>query len=126
MQTGGLRVMCLCRLLHFNEHDMSRIENEKTTVSQMIHLYCRSHHGSRKLCEQCGELLVYALSRLDHCRFGDSKPTCKNCPIHCYKPSMREHMRRVMRYAGPRMLWHHPLAAIRHLSDGLFGTCRRG
>lgn len=25
--------------------------------------------------EQCGELLVYALSRLDHCRFGDSKPT---------------------------------------------------
>ena len=125
MQTDGLRVMCLCRLPHFNEYDMSCIENEKTTVSQMVRLYCRSHHDSRELCEQCRELLGYALSRLDLCRFGDSKPTCKNCPIHCYKPSMRGQMRRVMRYAGPRMLWHHPLTALRHLSDDLFGACRR-
>jgi hypothetical protein len=27
-------------------------------------------------------------------------------------------MRTVMRYAGPRMLWRHPLLAVAHLIDG--------
>ena len=27
-------------------------------------------------------------------------------------------MKQVMRYAGPRMLWRHPILAIRHLLDG--------
>jgi hypothetical protein len=27
-------------------------------------------------------------------------------------------MREVMRYAGPRMLWRHPLLAVAHLIDG--------
>lgn len=27
----------------------------------------------------------------------------------------KEKMREVMRYAGPRMMWHHPIAAIKHL-----------
>lgn len=37
------------------------------------------------------------------------------CPVHCYKRDMRERMRQVMRYAGPRMLWVHPVAALRHV-----------
>ncbi len=28
---------------------------------------------------------------------------------------MRQKMRQVMRYAGPRMLFYHPLIALRHL-----------
>ena len=28
---------------------------------------------------------------------------------------MRQRMQEVMRYAGPRMLWHHPVTAIGHL-----------
>jgi hypothetical protein len=59
--------------------------------------------------------LEYSHFRLDHCKFGENKTTCKVCPVHCYKPEMREQMRRVMIYAGPRMLWHHPLAVLRHL-----------
>jgi len=31
---------------------------------------------------------------------------------------LREHVRIVMRYAGPRMLWRHPILAVRHLIDG--------
>ena len=34
---------------------------------------------------------------------------------HCYKPEMRERIRQVMRYSGPRMITKHPVAAIRHL-----------
>lgn len=94
---------------------MKKIDREKVTVSQMIALYCHSKHKSNGLCEECQALEAYAHARLNHCKFGEDKTSCKKCPIHCYKPDMREAMREVMRYSGPRMLWHHPIAAIRHL-----------
>ena len=28
---------------------------------------------------------------------------------------MKKKMREAMRYAGPRMMWYHPIAAIKHL-----------
>jgi hypothetical protein len=31
---------------------------------------------------------------------------------------MREHVRVVMRTAGPRMIWRHPVLAVRHVLDG--------
>ena len=55
--------------------------------------------------------------RLEKCPFGSEKPTCATCPIHCYRPSMRERMRDVMRESGPWMLWHHPILTIRHMLD---------
>ena len=63
-------------------------------------------------------LLAYARVRLDKCRYGTEKPTCANCPTHCYKPAMRERVREVMRYSGPRMLRKHPVLAVAHLVDG--------
>ena len=71
------------------------------------------------LCPQCQVLLDYAHKRLEHCRFGEGKPSCTRCPVHCYKPAMREQIRQVMRYSGPRMLLHDPIMAIRHLWDFL-------
>ena len=61
------------------------------------------------------ELWQYASSRLDKCTFGEQKPVCVKCPIHCYKPDMREKVRAVMKYSGPRMLWYHPYLACMHL-----------
>lgn len=92
-----------------------RIEEEKAVVRLMIRMYCRRHEGNRTLCPKCRELTDYAGSRLDHCRYGSRKPTCKKCPVHCYKPEMRERIRTIMRWAGPRMIIYHPVAAIRHL-----------
>lgn len=92
-----------------------RIQEEKAVVEQMIRLYCRRREGHERLCPQCEELLLYAHSRLDRCRFGANKPTCQQCPVHCYRPQMKERIREVMRWAGPRMLLYHPLAALRHL-----------
>lgn len=94
---------------------MSRIEREKKTVELMIRLYCRKKDKSEYLCPGCQELLHYALERLERCPFGEHKTSCKHCTVHCYKPEMRELMRRVMRFSGPRMLFYHPLAALRHL-----------
>ncbi len=94
---------------------MSRIAHEKKTVEQMIRLYCRLKEGNRILCPDCQALLVYSHKRLDHCKFGERKSTCRKCPVHCYKPDMRTRMQEVMRFAGPRMMLYHPLEALRHL-----------
>jgi hypothetical protein len=96
-----------------------RIAREKRTVEAMIRIYCRAHHGRRgELCGDCCELLQYAFCRLDRCPFGAEKTACARCPVHCYKPAMRQRIKDVMRYAGPRMLFRHPILAARHWWDG--------
>jgi hypothetical protein len=84
----------------------------------MIALYCRAHHLGQPPCESCQALAAYADRRLDRCVFVPDKPTCASCPVHCYAVEPRERMREVMRWAGPRMLWRHPVLAVFHLIDG--------
>ena len=92
-----------------------RLEEEKRVVELMVRMYCRHKEHNKELCSQCSELLDYALQRLDRCKFGPDKPTCKQCPVHCYRKDMQERIRTVMRWSGPRMLLYHPVAAVRHL-----------
>ncbi len=94
---------------------MPRIEYEKRIVTLMIRLYCRKAEGNRELCDECRELMKYAHMRLDRCRYGDHKTSCSRCTTHCYKPAMREKIKRVMRFSSPRMMLYHPIASIRHL-----------
>ena len=98
--------------------ESGRIAREKRTIRAMIRIYCGAHHGpSGAVCRECTELLDYALGRLDRCPFGAGKTACVDCEVHCYKPAMRDRVRLVMRYAGPRMLWKHPLLAVLHVID---------
>jgi hypothetical protein len=81
-----------------------KIERERKTLEAMIRIFCRESHGTKgEICNDCAGLLAYAVKRLDKCPFGAKKPTCANCPVHCYRPDMREQIRAVMRHAGPRM-----------------------
>jgi len=93
------------------------IQLDRRTVSAMVHLYCERKHASARgaLCDACGALLAYADARLTVCPFGEDKTTCRECPVHCYRPAERAAMKVVMREAGPAMLWRHPLLAVRHL-----------
>ena len=85
----------------------------------MIAVSCRGRHGSKQdLCGDCQDLLDFATFRLQRCPHGEDKPTCAKCPVHCYKPDRRQQIRDVMRYAGPRMILHHPVMTIRHWLDG--------
>jgi hypothetical protein len=96
-----------------------RLARELATVRAMVQLYCaHQHRRGTGLCADCNELMHYATRRLDRCVFGDDKPTCANCKVHCYNAEMRERVRVVMRYAGPRMLWRRPFLAIAHVIDG--------
>lgn len=122
-------------------------EREQEIVSQMIALYCKGNHSTRHsaplrerggemqqlregvaprgrssgerwdLCPECAELEAYARARSERCPFMEEKTFCSNCTVHCYRPEMRERIRTVMRYAGPRMLFHHPVMAIRHMIE---------
>lgn len=94
---------------------MVNIDQERATLRAMIRIYCKGQHGGKPLCDECAQLWEYAEERLAKCPFGTDKPTCQTCPVHCYKSDMRQRVREVMRYAGPRMIWRHPLMAIRHL-----------
>lgn len=97
---------------------------EKRTVAAMIHMYCAGHHGVG-LCADCAALRDYAARRIEHCVFGPDKPVCSRCPVHCYRPGMRDRIRQVMRYAGPRMLLRHPAMALGHLLHKLRAVSRR-
>ena len=95
-----------------------RTERDRTTILRMIGIYCRDHHAPTEdgeLCGACRNLRDYAWKRLERCPFGEEKPACSECTVHCYRPEMRDRVRQVMRYAGPRMLRHHPVSAVQHL-----------
>lgn len=96
-----------------------RLAREWQTIAAMVRYYCRDHHAAGQgLCPECQGLLDYARVRLERCRFGLEKPVCVKCPVHCYQPARREHVKAVMRYAGPRMLWRHPILSLRHWLAG--------
>ena len=94
---------------------MNRIEREKQTVRKMIELYCRHRLKQDTMPDEYLHLAEFACRRLDHCKYGENKTVCKDCPTHCYAPKEREQIRKVMRWVGPRMFFYSPIDAIRHL-----------
>jgi len=95
---------------------MSAIEREKETIRRMVEIYCWKRHGKKRgeLCPDCQSLLNYAYKRLELCPFGERKPTCKKCTVHCYAPSMRAKVKEVMRFSGPRLLIYDPFGWLVH------------
>jgi hypothetical protein len=96
-----------------------RLAREYRTIAVMIDTYCRAHHhASGGACASCTDLLDYAGRRLHRCPFRDKKPTCAKCAVHCYSDERRQQVKTVMRYAGPRVMWAHPMLALAHVRDG--------
>lgn len=102
-----------------NSKDLqSKREYEKELVTDMITLYCRKNHKCKNgLCPECTALKEYATNRIEKCPFMESKTFCSSCKVHCYREDMREKIRIVMRFSGPRMLFYHPITAIHHLLE---------
>jgi hypothetical protein len=106
-----------------------KIEKEKKMITDMIGIYCRQKHGAAvkgELCPECEKLREYAYARLSKCPHGNEKPFCSECPVHCYKPDMREKIREVMRFSGQRMIFVHPIAAFSHMAAILRGKRKAG
>lgn len=94
-------------------------EREKKTLEIMIQLYCKRKEGNKVLCPECQKVLDYACRKVDNCKLKEKKKTCRLCPVHCYEPQMREKIREIMRWSGPRMMFFHPIIAIKHLVSEL-------
>ncbi len=93
---------------------------EEEIIGQMIGLHCRKRHGQIDgLCPKCGSLYDYAIARIHHCPRGESKTFCSTCPIHCYREEMRQQIRAVMKFSGPRMLFYCPSWAFAHILNTL-------
>ncbi len=94
---------------------MAEVEKEKQVAKLMIKIFCKKKHKQIELCKGCKELLNYVQIRAEKCPYKETKTFCSNCKTHCYKPDMREYIRTVMRFSGPRMILYHPVIAIKHL-----------
>ena len=102
-----------------------RREREKRTISNMVAIYCAGHHdpsartetsfAGEALCPECKAIDDYCVRRTERCLSMAHKTNCEECGNHCYAPAERERICAGMRHAGPRMLRHHPMAAVRHL-----------
>lgn len=88
-------------------------ELETRVVNEMISIYYKAKAGDGN-CKEAEELKDYARVRTMLCPFTETKTFCSQCKVHCYRPEMREKIRAVMRFSGPRMLLRNPMLAIRH------------
>jgi len=92
---------------------------EFKTIQMMVKIYCKHHHHSsikiNDVCNECADFIRYANKKLDRCPYGEIKPTCNKCPIHCYKIEKRLQAKKVMLFSGPRIIFSHPFLALRHL-----------
>jgi hypothetical protein len=114
------------------------VREDTRLLGDFTRIYCRGRHrGAERtglvsdgatlgvygrkppvVCEACSELLRYAEKRRAYCP-KDPKPFCSHCDTHCYTREMRERVRDVMRYAGPRSLFSgHAVAGIKHVLEG--------
>ena len=100
---------------------MNRLEREKFTLKKMVGIFCHAHHETKPndLCAECSDLVSYSFDRIEKCPFGKNKPDCQSCLIHCYHKDKTEKIKRVMRFAGPRMAYKFPILAILHFYDKL-------
>lgn len=85
-------------------------EEERKIVMEMIDLYYKHH-----IDEYDDKFIEYVNARITHCPRMKEKTFCSKCPVHCYREDMRKQIKKVMKYSGPRMIFHHPLLVIKHV-----------
>lgn len=94
----------------------SRRELKKRVFEKMTILYCRGQKHPGSPCEDCRTLIDYAFRRVELCPFEKDGTFCSSCKVHCFQDEMRENVKKVMRYSGPRIFLHHPILVMRLLT----------
>ncbi|MCE5191268.1 MAG: nitrous oxide-stimulated promoter family protein [Actinomycetia bacterium] len=115
-----------------------QVRRDTRTLGDFVGIYCAANHAERErapiesdaaslgvygrttpvVCAECAEHLRYAEKRRAYCP-KDPKPFCAHCDTHCYKPEERVWQRQMMRYSGPRSVFHgHAIDGIKHALEG--------
>ncbi len=100
-------------------------QKEQYVVEEMVRLYCKKNHAEydserKRMCPVCQELSDYAKQRSEKCPFMEQKTFCANCKVHCYKPQMRDGIRKVMRFQD-----HGCFSTIRYWRYGIWYVRQR-
>ncbi|MGN0099188.1 MAG: nitrous oxide-stimulated promoter family protein [Candidatus Methanomethylophilaceae archaeon] len=91
---------------------------ERKVLETMVSMYCKWNHDTVVICPECRKLTEYAFARLDECPYRKESPSaCKGCPTPCYEDDMKDRIRQVMRYSGPRMMFRHPIMTMEHMKS---------
>lgn len=107
-----------------------RQQKDLRLLAHFVELFCRSRHRASRngftesgvtglagtteqLCPECADLMEYAARRLRRCPL-KPKPSCKNCPVHCYRPDYRQKVREIMAWSGKRLILRGRLDLIFH------------
>ena len=92
------------------------IAKDVETIRIMTEIYCHAHHNTKEgLCPECEEFYLYSVKRLACCPFGEKKPVCAKCKIHCYGKGYKERAKEIMAFSGPKLLLKHPILSMRHV-----------
>ena len=102
--------------LHGGHMKKDRWQEEIKLIGFMIDIYSKGNPHADFDTEALKE---YAVERIQKCPYIETKTFCSSCKTHCYKAQQREQIRRIMRYAGPRMLLYHPILACKHVVDSI-------
>jgi hypothetical protein len=115
-----------------------KVRHDTRVLGDFVAIYCKGNHAERErvaltsdatslgvygrktpvVCEECADHLRYAEARRAYCP-KDPKPFCAHCDTHCYRPAEAEWQRQMMRYAGPKSMWHgHAIDGVKHMLEG--------
>jgi hypothetical protein len=99
---------------------LEKFESEIKTLKEFFYIYCHDKHKNQikkeyiipykektfkfdvSLCEECHELLKYAIIKLQECP-NDPKPRCRKCKNPCYEKDKYKKMAQMMRYSGMKL-----------------------
>ena len=97
-----------------------KFNSEVKTLEKSFSIYCKDKHTNQQtrnysfkyknnsvscnihLCDECNELFLYAVSRLQECPHKE-KPRCRKCPNPCYEKDKFKKMAKMMRYSGMKL-----------------------
>jgi hypothetical protein len=103
--------------------DDRHLRRDLRTLARFVDVYCTHKHPDAAkaparlkthdveaihgrpltLCPDCTRLLTHAFVKRTACPF-DPKPACKHCPDHCYQPTYRRRIRKVMKFSGRQLV----------------------
>ena len=94
------------------------IAKDVETIRIMTEIFCHAHHDTKEgMCPECEDFYLYAVKRLACCPFGEKKPVCGSCKIHCFGKGYKEKAKEIMAFSGPRLILKHPYLSFRHFSS---------
>ena len=91
-------------------------QQEIDTIRAIVSLHCRKKHDHppKLLCSECEDLLTYCEQKIQYCPWGDKRGQCVTCKSNCFHPDYIKRIKPMMRWAGPRLIFYHPIKLLRH------------